>query len=77
MNKKWCQNHFTCFGCDLDFTTSKAPYFEWDLKPLCRNCYDQLPSSVRKCVEKYDQIDKKVKKKREEEEKKAQKKNNK
>jgi len=70
MNKKWCENHFTCFGCDLNFNTQQAAYFEWDLKPMCRNCYVNLPSSVKKNVEKYDQVDRKVKKKMEEQAKK-------
>jgi len=74
MGKKWCENHFTCFGCDLNFNVQQAPYFEWDLKPMCKNCYNNLPTSVKKNLEKYDQIDRKVKKKIEEQAKKEAKK---
>ncbi|KAG4099986.1 hypothetical protein H8356DRAFT_1663471 [Neocallimastix lanati (nom. inval.)] len=70
LNKKWCENHFTCAGCDLDFNKERVPFYEMDTKPFCKGCYDYLPSSVRKLLEKYDQIDKKVKKKQEEMEKK-------
>lgn len=70
MGKKWCENHFTCTGCNIDFSKQKVPFFDMDLKPFCKTCYDYLPSSVRKSLEKYDQIDKKVKKKMEEQEKK-------
>ena len=74
MGKKWCENHFTCFGCDLNFNVQQAPYFEWDLKPMCKSCYNNLPTSVKKNLEKYDQIDRKVKKRIEEQAKKEAKK---
>jgi len=35
-------------------------YFDWDSKPMCKDCYGRLPSSITKQLAKYIDIEKKV-----------------
>jgi hypothetical protein len=55
--------HFVCFGCDInmaDLAMKSGKFFEWDLKPFCKYCYDKIPLEIRKRIIKYLEIEKKV-----------------
>ncbi|KAI9205477.1 uncharacterized protein BJ171DRAFT_61645 [Polychytrium aggregatum] len=60
MKKKFCANHFICFTCHRDLTAKGARYFEFDRTPLCKRCFEKLPSKVRKSINKYAEIERKV-----------------
>ncbi|XP_065322948.1 LIM and senescent cell antigen-like-containing domain protein 1 isoform X2 [Gordionus sp. m RMFG-2023] len=47
LNKSWCPEHFSCFGCDVKMN-QKSKFFEIDLKPVCKKCYERLPSEFKK-----------------------------
>ena len=40
LNKAWCVNHFACSSCDQKMTV-KTKFYEVDLKPVCKKCYDR------------------------------------
>ena len=42
LNKAWCVNHFACSSCDQKMTV-KTKFYEVDLKPVCKKCYDRYP----------------------------------
>ena len=35
-----CVNHFACSSCDQKMTV-KTKFYEVDLKPVCKKCYDR------------------------------------
>ncbi|EDV28879.1 LIM and senescent cell antigen-like-containing domain protein 1 [Trichoplax sp. H2] len=45
--KHWCEDHFRCSSCGSQLTL-KSKFFELDLRPLCKKCYDRFPSKLRK-----------------------------
>ena len=47
LEKFWCENHFTCFGCDTQLTL-RSKFHEFDMKPLCRKCYEKMPLEMKK-----------------------------
>ncbi|CAB4057507.1 LIMS1_2 [Lepeophtheirus salmonis] len=46
LNKAWCVNHFACSSCDQKMTV-KTKFYEVDLKPVCKKCYDKFPRELR------------------------------
>ncbi|PRP83932.1 LIM-type zinc finger-containing protein [Planoprotostelium fungivorum] len=71
LEKTYHTEHFCCSGCDG--VLKKGEVMEWESKPMCIKCYDNLPRDLRKKVEKKKEEEKKALKKREKEEKKANK----
>ncbi|XP_050389046.1 LIM and senescent cell antigen-like-containing domain protein 1 isoform X2 [Patella vulgata] len=58
-NKAWCVNHFACSICDRKMS-QKTKFFEFDLKPVCKLCYDKFPGELKKRLKKaYDEQNKK------------------
>ncbi|KAH9514690.1 LIM and senescent cell antigen-like-containing domain protein 2 [Bulinus truncatus] len=54
-NKAWCVNHFACSICDKKMS-QKTKFFEFDQKPVCKNCYDKFPGELKKRLKKaYDE----------------------
>ncbi|GFR86260.1 LIM and senescent cell antigen-like-containing domain protein 1 [Elysia marginata] len=54
-NKAWCTNCFACSICDRKMN-QKTKFFEFDQKPVCKNCYDKFPSELKKRLKKaYDE----------------------
>jgi hypothetical protein len=51
LNKAWCADHFACFMCDQKLNT-KSKFYEFDLKPACKKCYEKLPTELRKRLKK-------------------------
>uniref|UniRef100_UPI0039817F36 LIM domain-containing protein n=1 Tax=Salmonella sp. s54925 TaxID=3159674 RepID=UPI0039817F36 len=47
LEKFWCVNHFTCSGCDTQLTL-RSKFHEFDMKPLCRKCYEKMPLEMKK-----------------------------
>lgn len=59
LNKSYCVNHFSCYFCDKKLT-EKTKFFEYDMKPLCKVCYDKFPVEMKKRLKKsYEQLPKK------------------
>ncbi|PRD30842.1 UNVERIFIED_CONTAM: LIM and senescent cell antigen-like-containing domain protein 2 [Trichonephila clavipes] len=60
LNKAWCVNHFACYVCDQKMS-QKTKFFEVDLKPVCKKCYDKFPAEFRKRLKKaYEASPKKI-----------------
>jgi len=51
LNKSWCVNHFACSVCDTKMT-KKTKFYEFDLKPVCKKCYDHFPVELKKRLKK-------------------------
>ena len=47
-----CVNHFACSSCDQKMTV-KTKFYEVDLKPVCKKCYDRYPRELRLRLKKY------------------------
>lgn len=59
LNKAWCVHHFACSFCDQKMT-QKTKFYECDLKPACKKCYEKFPSEFRRRLRKaYDNTPKK------------------
>jgi len=56
LNKAWCKNHFACSACDT-LMGPKTKFFEVDLKPVCKKCYEKYPRSVRLQLKKYHEFE--------------------
>jgi len=55
LNKAWCVDHFACSTCDRKMS-QKSKFYEFDLKPVCKNCYEKFPSELKKRQKKaYEQ----------------------
>ncbi|XP_066140865.1 LIM and senescent cell antigen-like-containing domain protein 1 isoform X2 [Euwallacea fornicatus] len=46
LNKAWCVNHFACSVCDQKMN-QKTKFYECDLKPVCKKCYERFPKELR------------------------------
>ena len=46
LNKAWCVDKFACSACDQRMTV-KTKFYEVDLKPVCKKCYDKYPRDLR------------------------------
>ena len=47
LNKAWCVHHFACAYCDQKMN-QKTKFFEFDLKPACKKCYEKFPQELKK-----------------------------
>ncbi|KAM7302486.1 LIM and senescent cell antigen-like-containing domain protein 1 [Ixodes scapularis] len=47
LNKMWCPRHFCCSYCDRSLS-DKSRFFDIDLRPVCKKCYEKFPSELRK-----------------------------
>lgn len=56
LNKAWCAHHFACSACDL-ILGPKTKFFEVDLKPVCKKCYEKYPRSSRLKLKKYHEFE--------------------
>ncbi|KAI9353440.1 hypothetical protein BDR26DRAFT_831729 [Obelidium mucronatum] len=57
IGKKWCEDHFFCHGCHCSLVASK--FISWDLKPMCKKCFEALPRGVREILHKREEAEKK------------------
>ena len=56
LRKAWCSNHFSCTSCDK-LLGPKTKFFEVDLKPVCKKCYDKYPRHFRLKLKQYHDIE--------------------
>uniref|UniRef100_A0A1I8HVY0 LIM domain-containing protein n=1 Tax=Macrostomum lignano TaxID=282301 RepID=A0A1I8HVY0_9PLAT len=49
--KSWCRAHFRCTVCDREMD-QKSKFYEYDLKPVCKRCYQKFPTELRKRLAK-------------------------
>lgn len=49
MNKTWCANHFSCYLCD-EAMNQKTKFYDLDSKPVCKHCFEKLPSKIRSTI---------------------------
>ena len=56
LGRAWCSNHFCCTSCDK-LLGPKTKFFEVDLKPVCKKCYDKYPRPFRLKLKKYHDIE--------------------
>ncbi|XP_076435650.1 LIM and senescent cell antigen-like-containing domain protein 1 [Babylonia areolata] len=50
-NKAWCVHHFSCSICDRKMS-QKTKFYEFDQKPVCKNCFDKFPGELKKRLKK-------------------------
>ncbi|KAI9104817.1 hypothetical protein DFS34DRAFT_214499 [Phlyctochytrium arcticum] len=62
MGRPWCENHFVCTGCHGALLTdnNKMQFWEYDLKPFCKKCFDALPTDIRRRMAKFADMEKKA-----------------
>ncbi|XP_022100339.1 LIM and senescent cell antigen-like-containing domain protein 1 [Acanthaster planci] len=58
MNKTWCEDHFFCSTCDT-LLSAKSKFIEFDLKPVCKKCYDKFPNELKRRQKKVETTSKK------------------
>lgn len=60
INKLWCSEHYCCYLCD-DQMNQKTKFYDFDSRPICKYCFEKLPSKVRTTILKaYDNKDSKL-----------------
>jgi len=47
-----CVDKFACSSCDQRLT-AKTKFYEVDLKPVCKKCYERYPRELRLRLKKY------------------------
>ncbi|CAF0739231.1 unnamed protein product [Didymodactylos carnosus] len=50
-NKTYCVDHFACMICETKMD-EKSKFYDVDAKPVCKKCFNKLPSDVRKQIER-------------------------
>ncbi|KAI5616969.1 LIM and senescent cell antigen-like domains 2, partial [Silurus asotus] len=62
LNKAWCINCFACSTCSSKLTL-KDKFVELDLKPVCKQCYERMPTQLKHRLAKreHDSKDKRKK----------------
>jgi len=56
LGKSWCGHHFSCSCCNKPLGP-KSKFFEVDLKPVCKKCYEKFPRQFRLQLKKYHDIE--------------------
>uniref|UniRef100_A0A8C7P5H0 LIM domain-containing protein n=1 Tax=Oncorhynchus mykiss TaxID=8022 RepID=A0A8C7P5H0_ONCMY len=51
LNKAWCVNCFSCATCNTKLTL-KNKFVEFDMKPVCKKCYEKFPLELKKRLKK-------------------------
>uniref|UniRef100_A0A0R3RFP0 LIM domain-containing protein n=1 Tax=Elaeophora elaphi TaxID=1147741 RepID=A0A0R3RFP0_9BILA len=49
LNKSWCVDCFGCSLCDKRMD-HKTKFYEFDMKPTCKRCYDRFPTELKKRI---------------------------
>ncbi|KAI6173970.1 UNC-97-like protein [Aphelenchoides besseyi] len=49
LGKSWCVNCFSCTLCDKKLD-QKTKFYEFDMKPTCKNCYGRFPTELKKRI---------------------------
>ncbi|KAK2519476.1 Lims1 [Columba guinea] len=51
LNKAWCVHCFACSTCNTKLTL-KNKFVEFDMKPVCKKCYEKFPLELKKRLKK-------------------------
>jgi hypothetical protein len=55
----YCENHFMCMGCFSNLSDfSRTKFMDFDTKPFCQRCFDQVPSDSKKNMTRYREKEK-------------------
>ncbi|XP_033121145.1 LIM and senescent cell antigen-like-containing domain protein 2 [Anneissia japonica] len=54
MNKSWCEEHFFCSCCET-LMNARSKFIEFDLKPVCKKCYDRFPNELKRRQKKIEE----------------------
>uniref|UniRef100_A0AC34GTA9 LIM zinc-binding domain-containing protein n=1 Tax=Panagrolaimus sp. ES5 TaxID=591445 RepID=A0AC34GTA9_9BILA len=49
LQKTWCKKCFSCHLCDKKMD-EKTKFYEFDMKPTCKRCYDRFPTELKKRI---------------------------
>lgn len=49
LQKTWCTKCFSCSLCDKKMD-QKTKFYEFDMKPTCKRCYDRFPTELKKRI---------------------------
>ncbi|CBY11288.1 unnamed protein product [Oikopleura dioica] len=52
LEKKFCACCFRCYGCN-ERLSPRQKFVEFDMKPLCKKCFDKFPSELKKRIKKH------------------------
>ncbi|NXT96869.1 LIMS2 protein, partial [Buphagus erythrorhynchus] len=55
LNKAWCVNCFSCSTCNVRLTL-KNKFVEFDMKPVCKKCYEKFPLELKKRLKKLSEL---------------------
>ncbi|XP_019480085.1 PREDICTED: LIM and senescent cell antigen-like-containing domain protein 2 isoform X3 [Hipposideros armiger] len=55
LNKAWCVNCFSCSTCNSKLTL-KNKFVEFDMKPVCKRCYEKFPLELKKRLKKLSEL---------------------
>uniref|UniRef100_A0A3Q2IDC5 LIM zinc finger domain containing 2 n=1 Tax=Equus caballus TaxID=9796 RepID=A0A3Q2IDC5_HORSE len=55
LNKAWCVNCFSCSTCNGKLTL-KNKFVEFDMKPVCKRCYEKFPLELKKRLKKLSEL---------------------
>uniref|UniRef100_A0ABM5G2J3 LIM and senescent cell antigen-like-containing domain protein 2 isoform X4 n=1 Tax=Pogona vitticeps TaxID=103695 RepID=A0ABM5G2J3_9SAUR len=55
LNKAWCVNCFSCSTCNIKLTL-KNKFVEFDMKPVCKKCYEKFPLELKKRLKKLSEL---------------------
>ena len=56
LSKSWCSHHFACSSCDR-MLREKSKFYEVDLKPVCKKCYDRFPRELKLRLKQYHEME--------------------
>ncbi|XP_039250060.2 LIM and senescent cell antigen-like-containing domain protein 1 isoform X1 [Styela clava] len=59
LNKSWCVDHFQCTCCNTKLTL-KNKFVEYDMKPVCKKCYEKFPLELKKRLKKAAETERKL-----------------
>ncbi|EFB18322.1 hypothetical protein PANDA_017564 [Ailuropoda melanoleuca] len=55
LNKAWCVPCFSCSACNSKLTL-KNKFVEFDMKPVCKRCYEKFPLELKKRLKKLSEL---------------------
>ncbi|MXQ88135.1 LIM and senescent cell antigen-like-containing domain protein 2 isoform X1 [Bos indicus] len=55
LNKAWCVHCFSCSTCNSRLTL-KNKFVEFDMKPVCKRCYEKFPLELKKRLKKLSEL---------------------
>lgn len=55
LSKAWCVNCFSCSACNMKLTL-KNKFVEFDMKPVCKRCYERFPLELKKRLKKLSDL---------------------